>query len=208
MIRLKVSKGEARMLPDAELGDLEQKAAIAQKMLDRVVLTTNILDEKVGRTLTSVSFLTVAATILFGTFVNNRLLYSAGGTNIVPLLFLGYVIWTSVATAFMLKAMGPWFHFAPLGLPAGAVTKHSRPVPTGYAEIIATTDRTQWIEHFKDLNLLDFTEGLYSESVAEIHDASVRVSRKVKEIRRAQESILIAVLFLVSMTALGITNIL
>jgi len=153
-------------------------------------------------------FLTVAATILFGTFVNNRLLYSAGGTNIVPLLYLGYVVWTSIAVAFMLRAMGPWFRYATRGLPAGSVTGSSKPVPTGYAERIAATDSTEWIEYFKDLNLLDFTAGLYSESMREIHDASLRASRKVREINRAQKSILIAILFLASMTALGITKIL
>ena len=59
------------------------------------------------------SFLTVGGTILFTSFVTNRMNHFVGGVDLVSVLFIGFVLSVAVATAYILQAMGPRFHFNP-----------------------------------------------------------------------------------------------
>lgn len=176
---------------------------MAQAMLDRVIHTTDNLDEKVGRIFTSMSFLTVGATILFTSFLTNGLLFRVGGIGVVTLLFLGFIISVAVATAYMLQAMGPRFRFGPWGSQSKAA-QSLNPSPTGYADKIASMDQKQWADFLGTVSLSELYDKWLAESLEEVHTLSRKVDRKAGEMRRAQQAFVIAIIFLILMVVLAV----
>lgn len=175
----------------------------AQKMLDRVIHTTDNLDEKVGRVFTSMSFLTVGATILFTNFVNNKLLSPVEGVDLVSVFFLGFVISVAVATAYMLQAMGPRFRL----ILRDSRVREGEPVnpsPTGYADKIASLNAGDWTDYFRSITPHDFYERWYAESIKEAYLLSKKVERKVGEMKKAQRWFVLAIVLLVVMVTLAI----
>lgn len=131
-------------MAEASAEDLSRRLAMAQEMLGRVIHTTDNLDDKVGRVFSSMSFLTVGATILYTSFLADKLYYRVGGVDLVSLLFLGFIVSVAAATAFMLQAMGPRVHVIP-GRRPGGKDHYSAPSPTGYADKIASMKEDEWI---------------------------------------------------------------
>jgi len=109
--------------------DLVKKVSVAQEMLGRVIHTTDNLDEKVGRIFSSMSFLAVAATIIYTSFISDKLFFRVGGVDFVSVLFAGFLFFVAVSTALMLEAMGPRFHLNPFGTQGQKSTTTSRRRP-------------------------------------------------------------------------------
>jgi hypothetical protein len=188
-------------LQGADGDDLFRKMSVAQEMLGRVIHTTDNLDEKVGRIFTSMSFLSVGATIVYTSFIGDKLFFRVGGVDLVSLLFVGFIVSVAASTALMLEAMGPRFHlnpFRPRGL-EGAV----KPVPTGYADKIASMEKKEWTRYFATIHMNELYNQWYSEAIEEVYVLSKKVDRKVGEMRNAQRTFLLAIVFLVLMVVLG-----
>jgi len=186
--------------------DLSRKVSFAQEMLGRVIHTTDNLDEKVGRTFSSMSFLAVGATIVYTSFLSNRLYFRVGGVDLVSLLFIGFVLSVAASTALMLEAMGPRFHLNPWG--HGSQGESPKPAPTGYADKIASMDRKEWSEYFAGVQLSELYSRWYSEAIGEIYVLSKKVDKKAEEMRSAQRTFLLAIAFLVLMVILGVSSLL
>lgn len=176
---------------------------MSQAMLDRVIHTTDNLDEKVGRVFTSMSFLTVAATILFTSFLTNKLLYEVDGVDLVPLLFIGFVVSVAVSTAYMLQAMGPKIGFGPREQLSGKGVLS--PKPTGYADKIVSMDEKAWDDYFRGMPLKELYESWFQEGMDEVYALSQRIERKVGQMRRAQGAFVLAIVFLVAMVVLAVS---
>jgi len=193
-------------LPDPDVEDLNRRVSVSQAMLDRVIHTTDNLDEKVGRIFTSMSFLTVGATILFTSFLTNNLLLRVDGVSAVAITFLGFVISVAVATGYMLLAMGPRFRLIPWQ--SGPDRSPSLdPSPTGYADKISSMKESAWAEYFRGIQVSDLYEKWYEETMGEVYTLSKKVNRKVGEMKRAQTAFLLAILFLIVMVVLAISQI-
>jgi hypothetical protein len=179
---------------------------MSQAMLDRVIHTTDNLDEKVGRIFTSMSFLTVGATILFTSFLTNKLLFEVDGVDIVPLLFIGFVVSVAVSTAYMLQAMGPKIGFGPREQLSGKGILTPR--PTGYADKIVSMDEKAWGEYFRGMQLKELYESWFHEGMDEVYALSKRIERKVSQMRRAQGAFVTAIVFLIVMVLVAVSPIL
>ena len=173
-------------------------------MLDRVIHTTDNLDEKVGRIFSSMSFLTVGGTILYTSFVSNRMSYKVGGVDLVVLLFIAFIMSVAISTSYMLQAMGPRFHLNPWG--RRSASDSEKPRPTGYADKIASMQQSDWVDYFLTTPLNDLYEKWYAESMKEAHILSNKVARKVREMRSAQWFFLLSILFLVLMVLLAASS--
>ena len=182
--------------------DLVRKVSVAQEMLGRVIHTTDNLDEKVGRTFSSMSFLAVGATIVYTSFISDKLSFRVGGVDLVSVLFAGFVIFVAVSTALMLEAMGPRFHLNPFGSKAQRRAT-SKPAPTGYADKIASMDRKEWTDYFANIQLDELYARWYAEAVEEVYVLSKKVDRKAGEMRKAQRTFLISIVLFVLMVVLG-----
>lgn|GEM_PF-7028398 len=187
--------------------ELSKRLSMAQEMLGRVIHTTDNLDDKVGRVFSSMSFLTVGATILYTSFLADKLYYRVGGVDLVSLLFLGFVISVAIATAFMLQAMGPRVHVIP-GRRPGGKSSYAAPSPTGYADKIASMKEEEWTGYFANVGVGELTERWYAESIKEIYALSRKVDRKVGEMRGAQWFFLLSIVFLVLMVVLAASSLL
>jgi hypothetical protein len=173
-------------------------------MLGRVIHTTDNLDEKVGRIFSSMSFLAVGATIVYTSFLSDKLFFRLGSVDLVSLLFAGFIVSVAASTALMLEAMGPRFHLNPFR--QGGKEGPVKPVPTGYADKIVTMDKKEWIDYFAGIPLNDLYAKWYSEAVEEAYFLSKKVDRKVEEMRNAQRTFLLAIVLLVLMVILGVSS--
>jgi hypothetical protein len=190
-------------LSAADIEDLSRKVSVSQAMLDRVIHSTDNLDEKVGRIFTSMSFLTVGATILFTSFVTNKVLFLVDGVSIVSLTFLGFMLSVAVATGYMLLAMGPRFRINPWETKE-AQRQPLSPSPTGYADKISSMKEEAWLEYLGSIQLRELYEKWFTETLDEVYALSRKVNRKVREMRRAQEAFLLAIFFLLVMILLAV----
>jgi hypothetical protein len=193
-------------LQDGSVEDAQRKVTVAQEMLGRVIHTTDNLDEKVGRIFSSMSFLAVGATILYTSFLADKLAYKVGGVDLVSLFFLLFIVSVAVSTALMLEAMGPRFHLNPWGRSDGLSA--AKPAPTGYADKIALMNRSEWTDYFSKIQLGELYEKWYAEAMDEVYVLSVKVNRKVGEMRNAQRTFLLAIVFMVLMVILAASSLL
>jgi hypothetical protein len=184
--------------------DLIRKVSVAQEMLGRVIHTTDNLDEKVGRIFSSMSFLAVGTTIIYTSFLSNKLSYRVGSVDLVSLLFAGFVVSVAATTALMLEAMGPKFHLNPFK--RGGQEGTTKPVPTGYADKISSMDRKEWVDYFAGVPLDELYTKWYAEAMQEVYVLSKKVERKVGEMRNAQRTFLLAIVFLVLMVLTGVSS--
>jgi hypothetical protein len=191
-------------MPDGSIEDSQKKVSVAQEMLGRVIHTTDNLDEKVGRIFSSMSFLAVGATILYTSFLADKIAYKAGGVDLVSLFFVLFMVSVAVSTALMLEAMGPRFHLNPWGRRESASSM--KPTPTGYADRIAQMEKSEWSDYFAKIQLVDLYEKWYAEAMDEVYVLSRKVNRKVGEMRNAQRTFLLAILFLVLMVVFGVSS--
>jgi hypothetical protein len=175
-------------------------------MLDRVIHTTDNLDDKVGRIFTSMSFLTVGATILFTSFLSDKVLFVVDGVSVISLAFLGFIISVAVATGYMLLAMGPRFRLIPVQSKS-AGTQSLSPSPTGYADKISSMKEEAWAEYFRGIQISELYEKWFGETMDEVYILSKKVNRKVGEMKRAQQAFLLAIFFLILMVLLAISQI-
>jgi hypothetical protein len=191
-------------LQGSDKEDLSRKVLVAQEMLGRVIHTTDNLDDKVGRIFSSMSFLAVGATIVYTSFLSDKLFFRLGSVDLVSLLFAGFMLSVAASTALMLQAMGPRFHLNPFK--RGGSEGAAKPVPTGYADRIATMDKKEWVDYFAGIPLDDLYGQWYTEAMEETYVLSQKVARKVEEMRNAQRTFLLAIVFLVMMVILGVSS--
>ena len=149
------------------------------------------------------SFLAVAGTIIYTSFIGDKLFYKVGGIDLLSLLFLGFILCVAASTALMLEAMGPRFRLNPFRSKTREVAK---PAPTGYADRIASMDRKEWSEYFAGIGLDDLYAKWYAETVEEVYLLSTKVDRKAGEMRNAQRTFLMAIIFLVLLVILGVSS--
>ena len=188
----------------SEREDMVRKVSGAQERLGRVIHTTDNLDEKVGRIFSSMSFLAVGATIVYTSFLTDRVYYRVGGVDLVSLFFVGFVLSVAATTALMLQAMGPRFHLNPIG--HKETERVSKPVPTGYADKISLMEKKEWTDYFANATLDDLYSKWFAEAVEEVYVLSKKVDRKVGEMRNAQRTFLLAIVFLVLMVLFGASS--
>ena len=172
-------------------------------MLGRVIHTTDNLDEKVGRIFSSMSFLAVGATIVYTSFLSDKLFFRVGSVDLVSLLFIGFIVSVAASTALMLEAMGPSFRLNPFK--RGGQEGTPKPAPTGYADKIASMDRKEWVDYFAGIPLDELYTKWYAEAIQEVYVLSKKVDRKVEEVRNAQRTFLMAIVFLLLMVVLGVS---
>jgi hypothetical protein len=185
--------------------ELQRRAALAKSILDAVVDSSNHEDEKVGRILASISFLTVAASILFSALLNNRIGIFAFGVDLVLILFFVYLFLLVVGTIIMLEAMSPRLHLRP-GRSAGA--DNVGPSSAGldsmhFFKSIARTNEAEWLSYFRDANSADLLMRQRDDALRQAHFLSRKVTQKVEFIRLAKWIILFSSFFLVAMVAVG-----
>jgi hypothetical protein len=195
-------------LSDPDIDDLQRKAALAKSILDGVVQSSNHEDEKVGRILTSMSFLTVGASIVFSTFLGNRIGVLFYGVDLVSALFFAYIFMLVLGTFIMLEAMSPRLHIRSVRKDgngdAGVTSDHMESMH--FFKSIARTDEAGWLAYFKNASSAEMLNRECDDTLRQARFLSIKVTRKVEYIRMAKWVILFAAFFLVAMVASGVLS--
>jgi len=190
------------------MDDLQKKATLAKSILDGVIQSSNHEDEKVGRILTSMSFLTVGASIVFSTFLGNRIGIFFYGVDLVSVLFLAYIFTLVLGTIIMLESMSPRLHIRSVqkdgSNEAGATSDHLESMH--FFKSIARTDEAGWLAYFKNASGADILDRECEDTLRQARFLSIKVTRKVEYIRKAKWVILFAAFFLVAMVAAGVLS--
>jgi hypothetical protein len=194
-------------LSGANIEDLERGAALAKSILDDVVESSNHEDEKVGRILTSMSFLTVGTTIAFSSFLANRTTLVASGVDLMTVFFLAYVFFLVVGTTIMLEAMSPRLHLhfgKPESEEAGASSASLE--STHFFKSIARRDEASWLASFKDASSAELLTRERDDALRQARFLAKKVTLKVEFIRLAKWVILVASILLIAMVATGVVS--
>jgi len=195
-------------LPGPDMDELQRRAALAKSILDGVVDSSNHEDEKVGRILYSMSFLTVGTTIAFSTFLGNRIGTYAYGVDLVSIFFLGYVLFLVTGTIIILEAMSPRLHLrrgrGSQGEGAGADSASLDSMH--FFKSIARREQTEWVASFEGSASTDLLMRECADALRQAHFLSKKVTQKVEYIRKAKWIMLFAALSLVVMVAAGVLS--
>ncbi len=195
-------------MPEANVDELRLKASVAKSILDDVVNSSNHEDEKVGRILGSMAFLTAGAAFAFATFVGNRIGPVVYGVQLVSVLFLVYIFMLVLGTTLMLEAMSPRLHLwrgkgamkeDDVGFSAGLDSMH-------FFKSIARRDLAEWLSYFENVKSADLLIKERGDALRQAHFLSTKVTTKVEYVRRGKLVIQISSIFIVVMVAVGVLS--
>lgn len=195
-------------MPSSDIDELQRKAALAKSILDDVVDSSNHEDEKIGRILYSMSFLTVGATIVYSVFIGNRLGSYTYGVDLVSVFFFCYIAFLVTGTVIILEAMSPRLHIS-----SGQRTS-SKAAETSSANVdsmhffksIARKEQSEWLSKFADSDGAELLARECDDALRQAHFLSRKVTTKIEYIRKAKWVMLLAALSLLAMVATGVAS--
>ncbi|MGA2784696.1 MAG: hypothetical protein ABSF09_08375 [Candidatus Bathyarchaeia archaeon] len=173
-------------------------------------------DEKAGRILAPMAFLTVAYAAIFASFLGNGVRFRYLSYDLITLVFLFYITCVTIGAVFLLEAFGPRFNLPKpwnssiskeAQLESG-VQSTSQKVPKSifFFEHIAKEPREEWTKYFSNSPEV-LEQKAVDDLVFEIHLISEKVSTKVNFVRRGKFFFFLAMLFFVFGTLLGAASI-
>ncbi len=196
-------------MPEQEVESMQRKAAIAKSILDDVVESSSHEDEKVGRMLYSMSFLTVGATIAFSSFLGNRIGNQLFGVDIMSVLFLAYLALLVSGTIMVLEAMSPRLY-----LRGASRARRAEDGPHSSAALdsmhffksIARRKEEEWLSYFKSMDSETLLRQETEQALKQAHFLSRKVTQKIEYIRRAKWIMLLAAISFLAMAVVGVLS--
>ena len=193
-------------MPGADVEDLRTKAALAKSILDDVVDSSSHEDEKVGRMLYSMSFLTVGATIAFSAFIGNRIGKPFYELDLVSALFVAYVLFLVCGTTVILEAMSPRLYLR-RGAPRDEGAGSSADLDSRhFFKSIARKERENWVTSFRSSTTEGLLEQEAEDCLRQAHFLSRKVTEKIDSIRKAKWMMILAALCFLAMSAVGVAS--
>ena len=193
-------------MPGPDVEDLRTKAALAKSILDDVVDSSSHEDEKVGRMLYSMSFLTVGATIAFSAFIGNRIGRPFYELDLVSAFFVAYVLFLVSGTTVILEAMSPRLY-----LPRGR-SRDEGPVSSAdldsrhFFKSVARKERESWVSSFQSSTGEELLAREADDCLRQAHFLSRKVTEKIDSIRKAKWFMILAALCFLAMSAVGVAS--
>ncbi len=194
-------------MPGQGIEDLRTKAALAKSILDDVVDSSSHEDEKVGRMLYSMSFLTVGATIAFSAFIGNRIGRPFYEVDLVSAFFVAYVLFLVCGTTVILEAMSPRLY-----LRRGKKPRDEGPVSSAdldsrhFFKSIARKERESWVSSFLSSTSEELLAREADDCLRQAHFLSRKVTEKIDSIRKAKWIMILAALCFLAMSAAGVAS--
>ena len=185
-------------MSEADVGELQRKAALAKSILDHVVESSDHEDDKVSRLMYSMSFLTVAAAVTFSASVTNTIAINATGVDLVAALFVAYMVFLVVGTILMLEAMSPRL-YTPRGRNEDRILTDEME-SMHFFRSIARKDLAAWMATFEKPSA-ELLARESDDALRQAHFLSSRVTEKIGYIRKAKWMMLFAAVALVVMVA-------
>jgi hypothetical protein len=178
--------------------DCEKRLTVAKYIFDQMIDTTKHEDEKCARILSSIAFMTLANTTLFAVLQSNRKVFLVKGLDLIPVVFLTYVILVAIGTFQMLDALGPRFK-------TPEPWKSGTPASLFFFMKVAAEPTQQWLEYIRgqpEELMRKATDDLMFES----HLVAEKIREKVLLIDRAKKTFIAATFLLIVLATLAILS--
>jgi len=182
--------------------ELWKKYHITREVFDRCMEMTKHEDEKAGRILASMAFLTVAAAAIFSTFLNKGLklefsLFCSQSFDLIPMCFGCYVFFVIIGTMLTLEAVGPSFEVPKLWR-----AEKYEPKSIFFFEKISETDTNEWMNYFGRPND-EILAKACNDHIFEAYLVAIKVRRKVRRIIWGKRFFYVAVIVLMALVVVG-----
>lgn len=190
-----MSESEDHPLPEQD--DLKLRYELAKLSYDEVLDATKHQDDKVGRFLTAVSFLTAAA-IAFGARQDVlQVQYDIDGLVPLPaVLFAAFFALVVISVVFLLMALGQ-----ALGLPRGSEISGER--SRLFFVVISDYSLKNWQDRWRG-RPDDIRDAITENLIGEAHNLAARADKKYRRTGEAQGIFTVALLFFGLALALAI----
>jgi len=192
--------------------ELWKRYEITREVFERPLEMTRHEDEKAGRILASMAFLTVAAAAVFSTLLNNGIrfelsLYCSQRLDLIPASFAGYIILVVAGTILMLETFGPSFEVPKVWRTSVKSEEKGsertyEPQSIFFFEKISKEDRNQWVNYFGGVTNEILTKAC-NDHIFEAHLVSTKVSRKVRRIKCGKRFFYIAMIMFAVLIVVG-----
>jgi len=190
-----------------ELGENQKRYNITKDILQSPINLTKHEDEKAGRILAPMAFLTAAATTLFAAFLNNNITWYIQATHVdlIVILFQFFIVFIVTGTILMLEAFGPYFEIPKSWRSRNKPEprKKSEPKSFFFFDKIADMDVKDWTRYFENTNINEILLKASCDQIYEAHLISVKIKKKVKFIRAGKVFYYLAMVIFVVLTILG-----
>jgi len=183
--------------------DEMRKLTVVKQMFDHLVQLTSYEDEKAGRILASIAFLTVADVTLFASFLGNHVTFRCLSWDLITIAFVGYISSVTVGTIFILTAFGPRFKLPQSWKPVAA----GEPKSVFFFQWICKEDEKDWCKYFLSSAPSMVEKKATADLVYECYWIAGKISDKVTWINRRKMLFYLAMLCLVAQAAFGATSI-
>ena len=192
--------------------ELWKRYEITREVFERPLEMTRHEDEKAGRILASMAFLTVAAAAVFSTLLNNGIrfelsLFCSQRLDLIPASFAGYIILVVAGTILMLETFGPSFEVPKVWRTSVKSEEKGsertyEPQSIFFFEKISKEDRNQWVNYFGGVTNEILTKAC-NDHIFEAHLVSTKVSRKVRRIKCGKRFFYIAMIMFAVLIVVG-----
>ena len=194
------------------MDELWKRCEITREVLERPMELTKHEDEKAGRILASVAFLTIAAASVFSTFLNKGLefelvLFCSQRLDLIPISFAAYIIFVVVGTIFMLEAFGPRFEIPKVWRTSvrsqeKGSDRFYEPQSIFFFEKISEEDIDEWVDYFgRPIN--EILTKACNDHIFEAHLVSTKVRKKVRYIKWGKHCFYIAMVMFAVLILVG-----
>lgn len=193
--------------------ELWKRYLITQEVFERPIEMTRHEDEKAGRILASIAFLTAAAAAVFSALLNKGLklefsLSCSLRIDLIPVCFAVYIVFVVFGTILMLEAFGPSLELPKVwrksvrSEEAGS-EETFEPQSILFFEKISEEDRNQWISYFDSRTVKDILTKACNDHVFEAHLVSTKVRKKVRRIKWGKRFFYLAMVMFAALVLVG-----
>ena len=194
---------------------MASKYEVSKEIFNHILAMTKHEDEKAGRIILSIAFLSSASATVFGAFVKNNLTFMYYGFELISLFYFVSVLFVVLGSLSIMDAVGPNLNIPTIwknrAQNDGEMEDNGdddaqeyRPKSLYFFEKIAKEDRGEWCNFFAQIDDASLQTFAIEDHTYEAHLVSEKIQHKVQGIKTAKIFFIMSILFFVSFTFLGV----
>jgi len=176
---------------------------LAKDIFEHILRVTEHEDQKAGRIIISIAFLSTTSATIYGIFINNGITFIINNIDVIPIFFLLIMACSILGAILMLIGIGPNIEDVE---PNPLVGEDYIPQSLYYFKKIALEDNENWRNYFFKNEIEDILKKGSSDYLQESHVVSNRICFKIKYIGYSKTFFILSIILTLIMTFLGIIN--
>lgn len=189
------------------------KYEITKEIFNHILAMTKHEDEKAGRIILSIAFLSAASASVFRAFVNNKIIFLVSGLELISITYFFSVLCVVLGSLYIMDAVGPNLNIPSLWKSNRAQENEDKeevipykPTSIYFFEKIAEEDRNNWCNYFLKIDEDELIDRACEDHVYESHLVAEKIQNKVSSIKTAKIFFIFSIILFVIFTFLGVTS--